>query len=57
MFEKRFGRIMSVDEMQFGFMPWRGTIDAVFNLRMQKSIRLKEKRCICVLWTNRKVLT
>ena len=24
---------MSVDEMQFGFMPERGTIDAVFILR------------------------
>ena len=27
--EKRLHRIVSVDEMQFGFMPERGTIDAV----------------------------
>ena len=27
---KRLHRIVSVDKMQFGFMPERGTIDAVF---------------------------
>ena len=31
--EKRFSRIVSVDEMQFDCMPERGTIDAVFILR------------------------
>ena len=30
--EKRLCRIVSVDEMQFGFMPERGTIDVVFIL-------------------------
>ena len=30
---KRLCRIVSVDEMQFGRMPERGTIDAVFILR------------------------
>ena len=57
-FEKRLRKIASVDEMQFGFMPeWR-TIDVVFILqRMQKSIMLKEKSCICVLRTLRKLLT
>ena len=30
--EKRLSRIVTVDEMQFGFMPERGTIDAVFIL-------------------------
>ena len=29
---KRLCRIVSVDEMQFGSMPERGTIDAVFIL-------------------------
>ena len=32
-FEKRFRRIVYVNEVQFGFMPERGTIDAVFILR------------------------
>ena len=31
--EKGLCRIVSVDEMQFGFMPEKGTIDAVFMLR------------------------
>ena len=33
MFEKRLCLIVTVDEMQFGFMPGRTTIDAVFILR------------------------
>ena len=28
--EKRLHRIVTVDEMQFGFLPERGTLDAVF---------------------------
>ena len=35
-FEKRLRRIVSVNEMQFGFMPERGTIDAVFILRRKQ---------------------
>ena len=31
--DKRLCRIVNVDKMQFGFMPERGTIDAVFILR------------------------
>ena len=31
--EKRLCRIVTVDEMQFGFMPERGTINAVLILR------------------------
>ena len=32
-FKERLHRIMTDNEMQFGFMPERGTIDAVFILR------------------------
>ena len=44
-FEKMLRRIVSVDEMQFGFMPERGTIDAVFILRrMLEEFGAKEKK-------------
>ena len=47
--EKRPRRVVCVDEMQFGFMPERGTIDAVFILRrMQEEYRAKGKK-LCVL--------
>ena len=42
--EKKLHRIVSVDEMQFGIMPERGTIDAVFILRrMQEEYVAKGK--------------
>ena len=42
--EKRLCMIVSVDEIQFGFMPERGTIDAVFILRrMQEGYHAKGK--------------
>ena len=37
--ERRLRRIVKVDEMQFGFIPGKGTIDAVFILR-----RLQEEQ-------------
>ena len=40
---------MSVDEMQFGFMPEKGITDVVFILRrMQEECHASEKSCICV---------
>ena len=32
--EKRLHRVVTVDEMQFGFMPEIGTIDAEFTIRL-----------------------
>ena len=32
--ERRIRTLVDLDEMQFGFMPGRGTIDALFILRM-----------------------
>ena len=56
--EKTLCRIVSVDEMQFGFMLERGTIDAVFILRrMQGEYSAKGIKLICVLLTYRKLLT
>ena len=47
--EKRLCIIVSVDEMQFGFMPERGTIDAVFiSRRMQEEYHANGKKlCMC----------
>ena len=43
--ENRIRKIVKVDEMQFGFMPGKGTIDAVFILRrLQEEYRAKEKK-------------
>ena len=45
MLKERFCRTVNVDEMQFGFMPERGTIDAVFILRrLQEEYHAKGKR-------------
>ena len=43
--ERRMRRMVKVDEMQFGFMPGKGTIDAVFILRrLQEEYLDKEKK-------------
>ena len=43
--EKRLQQMVKVDEMQFGFMPGNGTIDAVFILkRLQEEYLGKEKK-------------
>lgn len=43
--EKRLRALVNLDEMQFGFMPGKGTIDALFVLRrMQEEYREKEKK-------------
>ena len=43
---------MSVDEMRFGYMFERRTIEAVFILRrMQEEYHAKGKKITCILWT------
>ena len=43
--EKRIWSMVNVDEMQFGFMPGKGTVDAVFILRrLQEEYRDKGKK-------------
>ena len=52
--EKRLGRIVCVDKMQFGFMPERGTTDTVFILRrMQKTYPAKGKKFVYVFCGSR----
>ena len=48
---------MNINEVQFGFMPEYGAIDAVFILRrLQQEYHSKGRKCICVLLTWRKIL-
>ena len=42
--EKRMRRMVKVDEMQFGFMPGKGTIDAVFILRRLQEEHLDKEK-------------
>ena len=44
--EKKIRALVVVDDMQFGFMPGRGTTD---ERRMQQEYRKKIKNCTCVL--------
>ena len=45
--EKRIHGIMTVDEMQFGFIAERGTIDAVFILRRLQEEYHAEVHVVC----------
>ena len=43
--EKRIRELVKVDDMQFGFIPGRGTINALLIVRrMQKEYREKDKK-------------
>ena len=43
--EKRSRKIVTIDDMQFGFMPGKGTIEAVFILRrIQEEYLVKQKK-------------
>ena len=44
--EKRLRRIVFVDEMQFGFMPEKGAIDAVFILRRMQGEYQAERKML-----------
>ena len=55
---KRLCRIVTVDEMQFGFMPERGTIDAVFILsRLQEEHHAKGRKLYMCFVELEKTLT
>ena len=40
--------IGTIDDMQFGFMPGRGTIDALFTLRRIQEEYLTKQRKLCM---------
>ena len=48
--EKQIRSRINIDEMQFGFMPGRGTTDAIFNLmQMQEKLLGKKKKISTLL--------
>ena len=56
--ERRIRAIVDFDKAQFGFMPGKGTIDALFLIRrLQENIEQKTKECTCVLLIWKRHLT
>ena len=56
--ERRVRALVDFDEVQFGFMPGKGTIDALFLVRrLQEEHRAKDKRSTCVLLIWKRHLT
>ena len=55
--ERRMRCMVKLDKMQFGFMSGKGTIDAVFILRLQKEYLDNEKKLHCASLTWRRHLT
>ena len=49
--EKRIRYHVSIDNMQFGFMPGKGTTDAIFIMRqVQEKHQAKKKKLYMLLW-------
>ena len=45
---KDYGEIVNLDELQFGFMPGKGTVDILFVLKKKKKYReRKAYTCVC----------
>ena len=46
--ERQIRTLVNLNEMQFGFMPGKGTVDAIFIVRrMQEKYQKKDKLCMC----------
>jgi len=56
--EKRLRDIVKIDKMQFGFMPGKGTIDAIYIVRRVQECYLGKKRkllCVLLIWKKRSI--
>ena len=49
---KRSRRLVEVDQMQFGFMPGRSTVDAIFILRRMQESYLKKNRKLFICFVD-----
>ena len=55
--ERRMQTLVNLNEMQFGFMPGKGTVDAIFIVRrMQEEYQKKDKKLYMCLLTWKKFL-
>ena len=55
--ERPIRTLVNLNEMQFGFMPGKGTVDAIFIVKnRQEEFKRKTRSCICVLLTWKKLL-
>ena len=50
--EKRLRRLVKVDQMQFGFMPSRSTVDAIFILRRMQESYLEKNRKLFICFVD-----
>ena len=48
--ERRIRELVCIDSMQFGFMPERGTTDAMFVVQRMREEYRDKKSGTCVLW-------
>ena len=49
--EKRIRCQVSIDTMQFGFMPGKGTTDAIFIMRqVKRNTKQRRRSCTMLLW-------
>ena len=50
--ERQIQTLVNLNEMQFGFMPGKGTVDAIFIVgECRRNIKRRTRSCICVLLT------
>ena len=55
--KRRIGTLTNLNKMEIGFMPGKGTMDAIFIVRkMQEEYQRRTRSCICVLLTWKKLL-
>ena len=50
--EKRLRRLVKVDQMQFGFMPGKSTVDAIFIFRRMQESYLEKNRKLFICFVN-----
>ena len=54
--EARIRQQIEIDDMQFGFVKGKGTIDAIFVIRqMQEKFRVKSRNSVLDLWSGKSI--